>query len=364
MDLLKQLQAEGVSLWLDGVAQNQITTRSLTHLVRDRRITGCFHSPDVLADRLHDKGFARQLTDLALRGCDPVTATRTLLVEDLRRACDALAPVFTASHGWDGLVSAGSVPTSVEVAPAEARALRWAVDRPNLLLRVPVGDVWLPVVSDLLAEGIGVDAGPVYSPERYGLVLNAFFDGLERALRAGRDLSAISSVASFPLNRLDVALDAALESGRPTGPTPPRHRICTAVARLAYREYDRRFGGDRWRVLAQSGARPQRLLWTSTHSPGAAGPDTRHVDGFVAWGVANAMSAETLEAVAHHALLEGDTLTGRHISAACDLAALARLGSPHLGLAQRLEAEDADLLSASWWKLVHRVNEALELRRR
>ncbi|MFC1409703.1 transaldolase family protein [Streptacidiphilus sp. N1-12] len=363
IDLLKQLQSEGVSLWLDGVTRNQSLSGEFATLVRDRRITGAVHAPDVLADGLHERGYHRQLIDLAARGVDPATSARQLLADDLRLLCDALAPVHTAADGRDGLVSATAAAVPLQAAAAEARALHWAVDRPNVLVRAPAGGAWLPVVSELLADGIGVDVGPVYSPERYGEVVDAYFDGLERARLNGRDLSAIPSVATFPLGQLDAALEHAFDLLRRPGPAPLRHRICTAVARLAYREFDLRYRSDRWRALAAAGARPQRLLWSGTEAIGPAGPDTRHVDGFVAWGVVSSVSLRTLEAVADHALLEGDTLSGRHISAERDLANLSWLGVSHQDLARRLEADHLEQLTVSWSKLLQRVTDELERRR-
>ena len=362
-DLLRQLRSEGVSLWLDGVTRSQAASGELTALVQDRRITGGAHAPGVLADSLHERGYHRQLLDLAARGVDPATSARLLLADDLRLLCDVLAPVHTASDGRDGLVTAASAAVPVQAAAAEARALHWAVDRPNVLVRTPVGGAWLAGVSELLADGIGVDVGPVYSPERYSEVVDAYFDGLERARLNGRDLSAIASVATFPLNHLDAALENALDLLRRPGPEPPRHRICTAVARLAYREFDLRYRSDRWRALADAGARPQRLLGAAPEAAGPAGPDPRHVDGFVAWGVVSAVTPRTLEAVADHALLEGDTLSGRHISAERDLANLAWLGVSHRDLARRLEADHLEQLASSWAKLLQRVTDELERRR-
>lgn len=348
MDTLTQLTDEGVALWLDGVDRASLTPVSLARAVREQHVTGARLGARALVGRLHDDEHRDRVTALGRRGTAAADAALLLHAHDVQLACDVLQPVFADGGGRDGLVSAGLGPVPLVLAQSEARVLHREVDRPNLLLRVPAGEPWLPVVSALLAEGIGVEVGPICSLERYLLNLDAFLDGLERAARAGLDLAAISSVASFPLRRLDIL---------------PGHRLCGAVARLVLHEHDLRFRGSRWQALARAGARPQRLLWTATDTPGPPGPDTRHVDGFVAWGVISSMTQTTLDAVADHALLDGDTLTGRHITAGYELQAMERRGVRLPLMTRQLERRILDEQTAARDELHQVVAHALTARR-
>jgi transaldolase len=357
---LERLLAEGVALWLDGLVRGHLESGDLARLVSDRCVSGAVYGLATLAGAVDAPAYEGLLTDLAARGLAPAEAVRTLIAHDVRLACDLLRPVHERGPYHDGLVSADLPAGPAAATLAESRALWWTVDRPNLLVRIPPTPDRLPAVSACLAEGIGVDVGPVFSVERYGEVLDAYFDGMERARAAGLLLSRISSVASFPLAALDAGVDERLhELGRGEAPPVP-HRVCQATARLAYQLYEQRFSSERWQRLALAGARPQRLLWTGTT---ASCGDTRHVDGFVAWGVISAMSRKTLDAVADRALLAGDTLSGRHISARRDRAALAALGIDHAALAARLESETQRELADWWVKLVLAVTTQLDLRR-
>lgn len=363
MNLLRQLAAEGVSLWLTDATRARVLSGELAELVDHHHVRGAVHELGLLTDSLHEPCYHRQLLDLAALRVTPEAGARLLLAQDLRLLCDEFAELHAVTDGRDGLVSATVATVPASSAAAEVRALHWAVNRPNLLVRVPVGAPWLPLVSDLLADGIGVDAGSVHSPAVFQAAAEACLDGLERATLNGRDLSRIATVVTVPLGDLDAALESAGDGSVPAVSEFLRHRICTAVARLVQREHDQLLDGDRWRALAAAGARPPRLVFSATEAVGPAGPDTRHVDGFVGWGVVSAVSSRTLAAVADHALLEGDTLTGRHISAGLDLAELERHGVSFHELASGLQTDQLEQLVTDWSKLLQRVTDELERRR-
>ncbi|WP_168724324.1 transaldolase family protein [Streptomyces sp. A1547] len=261
----------------------------------------------------------------------------------LRRACDLLLPLYELSKGAVGHVSVPVPPHRAHDAKAmgeAARAVHRAVDRPNALVRVPMTPAGPRVLSDCLAEGIGVHASMVFSAERYAEVLDGYLDGLERSLSCGRPLGAAPMVASFPVGPFDAAVDARLDELRVGARHEVRGAAGLAVARTMYRLREERLSGDWWRVLRANGAPQPRLLW-GTGADGGVG-------ALVGWNTALALSVATLEAAARKPELTGDTLLNADGEAACALQALERLGVPARQVAAVLEREELTRLQHGW----------------
>ncbi|MGW4645071.1 transaldolase family protein [Kitasatospora sp. NPDC004289] len=296
--ILRRLSEEGVSLWLDGLGRDRLADGGLAALVGDRSVAGALAAPGT------GPAYHQQLAELAARGASATVALRELTVRDLRRACELLDPVHRCTAGLDGLVSAAVDPAFARgtlAALAEARTLHQAVDRPNLLVELPATTEALPAVTRCLAEGIGVHVSLVLSPERYGQVLEAFVTGLELAAEQGRDVSRINSVAEVPVGLLDAVVDHALEAVGTEEAKAFRGQAGPALARIAYRRYEREFGSERWTVLAALGARPQRLLWSRTEMREPSGRrGTRYVDELVAPNSVTAVTEATLAEVRDH----------------------------------------------------------------
>src|SRR5215475_9476713 len=198
-DVLAQLSAAGVSVWLDDISRERLTTGNLAGLIRDRYVVGVTSNPTIFAHALASgSAYDGQLTDLEVRGVGLEEAARSITTYDIRWACDVLRPAYDATNGVDGRVS-------IEVDPriakdtaktiAEARALWWLVDRPNMFVKIPATVEGLPAITAGLAEGISVNITLIFSLQRYAQVIDAFLDGMEQAAAAGRDLSSIASVA-------------------------------------------------------------------------------------------------------------------------------------------------------------------------
>src|SRR5215471_15974588 len=197
-DTLAQLTDMGVSIWLDDISRDRLSTGNLASLVENQHVRGVTSNPTIFAKALSSgSSYAAQVADLAVRGVTVDEAARALTTYDIRWACDVLRPVYDASGGVDGRVS-------IEVDPrlakqpaktiAEARALWWLVDRPNLFIKIPATVEGLPAITQCLSEGISVNVTLIFSLERYGQVIDAFFAGLEQAGQAGHDLATIESV--------------------------------------------------------------------------------------------------------------------------------------------------------------------------
>ncbi|MFE0042431.1 transaldolase family protein [Streptomyces albireticuli] len=361
-EVLRELLAEGVSPWLDGLCRSLLAPERLTALVREAGVRGATSNPRALAaDMARGTAYRQQLSHLACRSVPLDTSVQALCAYDLRSACDELRPVFDSTRGRDGHVSMDLDPHLAHDARATvvaAVALNRAACRPNALVRIPATDEGVTAVGDCLARGIGVHVTEIFSLRRYEQVVDAYFDGLERALAAGRDPAAISSLASLPVARLDAEIDARLRALGPGAVPAAPGTAAVAVARLVYRLYEERLGSERWRILAAAHAHPQRLMW-EVSTPADPAPGVPYVAGLVAWGTVSAMSEATLEAVARGCRLQGDTLTGQAEAARAVVAGLERRGVSLEEVAKKLEADGVDRLVSSWRALRGAVEDRL-----
>jgi transaldolase len=357
---LKALTDAGVSIWLDDLSRDRLRTGTLAELVRDRHVVGVTTNPTIFQKAISgSENYDEQVRDLARRGVDVGEALRAITTYDVRWGCDVLRPVYDASGGVDGRVSIEVDPrisAESERTTAEARALWWLVDRPNLFIKIPATTGSLPAISQCLAEGISVNVTLVFSLERYGEVIDAFFDGVERARAAGRDLSRIGSVASFFVSRVDSEVDQRLDKIGTPEAKELRGKAAIANARLAYELYEQKFGSERWQALAAAGAKPQRPLWASTSTKDPAYDDTMYVVELVAAGTVNTMPESTLDAVADHGELRGDTVTTMYADAHGVLDALASVGVDYDDVVRVLEEEAIEKFEASWNELIESVD--------
>jgi transaldolase len=358
-DILASLTAAGVSIWLDDISRERLTTGNLATLVRDMHVSGVTSNPTIFAHAVSTgHAYDQQLADLAVRGVHIDEAARAITTYDIRWGCDVLRPVYDATDGVDGRVS-------IEVDPriardtaktiAEARALWWAVDRPNLFIKIPATLEGLPAITQCLSEGISVNVTLIFSLERYGQVIDAFMAGLEQATAAGHDLAALGSVASFFVSRVDTEVDGRLDKIGTPEAAALRGKAAIANARLAYELHEQRLASPRWAALEQAGAAPQRPLWASTSTKDPAYEDTMYVVELVAPGTVNTMPEATLHATAAHARLRGDTVRGTYDQSRQVFADLARLGIAYDDVVEVLEVEGVQKFATSWQEFLETI---------
>jgi transaldolase len=354
-DALSALSAAGVSIWLDDLSRVRLRTGSLADLAARDHVVGVTTNPTIFAHAITTSDvYEDQLRDLAARGIGVGEALRALTTYDVRWACDVLRPVYDATAGVDGRVSIEVDPRLAydsEATIAEARALWWLVDRPNLFIKIPAAHQGLPAIALCLAEGISINITLIFSLQRYDAVMAAYLDGMERARRAGRDLTAIGSVASFFVSRVDTEIDAQLDKIGTQEAASLRASAAIANARLAYQHYEQVFGSARWSALSAAGARPQRPLWASTSVKDPAYPDTRYVTSLVAPGVVNTMPETTLRAVADHGQIPADSVHGTYAESQLVLERLKDVGVSYDDSMQRLEDDAVGKFEASWAQL-------------
>jgi len=355
-DPLADLSRRGVSIWLDDLSRGRLTSGSLASLIARDHVVGVTTNPAIFAHAISggDDAYAGQRHDLWARGTCVHEALRDLTTHDVRSACDVLRPVYDATDGVDGRVSIEVDPRlahDTEATIAEARALWWRVDRPNLFIKIPAARQGLPAIAACLAEGISVNVTLIFSLTRYDEVIDAFLDGLERARQAGRDLASIASVASFFVSRVDTEVDARLDKIGTAEAGALRGRAAIANARLAYQHYEQMLASPRWAALAAAGARPQRPLWASTSVKDPAYPDTMYVTKLVAPGVVNTMPEATLRAVADHGQIPADSVRDYYQDARQVLSQLAAAGVDYDDVTAALEQRGLELFDASWREL-------------
>jgi transaldolase len=363
-DRLQTLADAGVSIWLDDISRRRLESGNLADLVAHKHVVGVTSNPTIFAKAVQEaEDYEEQVTDLTTRGVDLEEAVRAIVTYDVRWACDVLHDVYDATSGKDGRVSLEVDPRLAHDSTAtlaEARALWWMVDRPNLMIKIPATQDGLAAISDATAEGISVNVTLIFSLQRYRDVMDAYLTGLERARTNGIDLSTIRSVASFFVSRVDTEVDKRLDKIGTDDAKALRSKAAVANARLAYQEFEDVFQSSRWQSLETAGAHKQRPLWASTSVKDPALPDTMYVTELVAPDTVNTMPEATIDATADHADIKGDAVTCNYDDAREVLAGLDKLGISYDEVVQVIEDEGVDKFEKSWQELLDTVKEALK----
>ncbi len=354
-DPLGDLTDAGVAVWLDDLSRELLAGGGLRSLIITRHVVGVTTNPTIFASALA-KGdrYDDQLADLAALNADVDTAVFTVTTDDVRAACDVLAPVHTRTAGLDGCVSIEVDPrlSRDAAATAEMARLLWTtVNRDNLYIKIPATQEGLAAITEVVSHGISVNVTLIFSLDRYRAVMDAYLSGLEQAYAAGRDLSSIRSVASFFVSRVDTEVDARLDQLGTQEAAALKGLAAIANARLAYQAHEQLTASERWQRLARLGARPQRPLWASTGVKNPAYPDTKYVAGLIAPGTVNTMPGTTLEAFADHGQASGDTITGRYDESRRVLDRLASAGIDFDDVTEYLERDGLSKFDKSWGEL-------------
>ncbi|GGU30836.1 transaldolase [Nocardioides albus] len=362
-DRLKALADAGVSIWLDDLSRERIETGNLADLVKEKSVVGVTTNPTIFAAAIaNGERYDEQVRSLVAEGKDVDEVIFGLTTEDVRNACDILAPVAEATKD-DGRVSIEVEPTlanDTDATIASAKALWAAVDRPNALIKIPATLEGLPAITAAIAEGISVNVTLIFSVERYRAVMDAYLTGLEQAKAAGKDLSTIRSVASFFVSRVDTEIDKRLEAIGTPEATALLGKAAVANAIAAYAAFEEVHASERWTALAGAGANAQRPLWASTGVKNPAYPDTLYVTDLVVADTVNTMPEKTMDAFADHGEVRGDVVTGKGAEAATVFESLRSVGVDLDDVFLALETEGVDKFKSSWTELVDTVVAQIE----
>ncbi|WP_460866923.1 transaldolase [Rhodococcus aerolatus] len=362
---LARLSEEGVSVWLDDLSRERLRTGNLAELVATRSVVGVTTNPTIFAGALGDgEAYDAQVRELAAQGADVDAAVRSLTTDDVREACDVLRPQWEATNGRDGRVSIEVDPRlahETEKTVAQAIELWKIVDRPNAMIKIPATQEGLPAITRVIGEGISVNVTLIFSVERHKLVMEAFLDGIDAAILAGHDVTRLASVASFFVSRVDTEVDKRLDAIGTPEATALKSKAALANARLAYGAYQEVFEvAPRFQQLAAAGVAPQRPLWASTGVKDPTLPDTLYVTELVGPNTVNTMPEKTMEAVADHGEITGDTVSGTAQAAQEVFDAISALGIDLTDVFLTLENEGVSKFEASWTELGETVQGQLD----
>ncbi len=362
-DNLKALTEAGVSIWLDDLSRERLTSGNLAQLIEHRHVTGVTSNPTIFQAAIAEGShYDEQVAALASATASVEDAVLAMTTDDVRAACDLFLPTYRSTDGVDGRVSLEVDPRlahNTAETVRQAKILHDTVGRENVLIKIPATLEGLPAIATTLAAGVSVNVTLIFSLERYRAVMNAFLDGLEKAQAAGADLRRIHSVASFFVSRMDTEVDKRLDAVGTPEAAALRGQAAVANARLAYQGYEEVFSTPRWKSLADEGAHPQRPLWASTGVKDPAYPDTMYVTELVAPGCVNTMPEKTLQATADHARITADTVTDRYEEAQQTLDAIDALGISYADVVATLEREGVEKFIKSWEALLADVKAEL-----
>ncbi len=362
---LAVLSAAGVAVWLDDLSRERLRSGNLAELIATKSVVGVTTNPTIFASAVaNGDAYDQQLRELAGQGTGVEDIVRAFTTDDVRHACDVLRPVWAATGGRDGRVSLEVDPRlahETDATVAQAIELWKIVDRPNVMIKIPATEEGVPAITRTLAEGISVNVTLIFSVQRYRTVMEAFLHGLEQARGAGHDLSTIAGVASFFVSRVDTEVDNRLEAIGTPQAMGLRGKAALANARLAYGAYQEVFGvGSRWAGLAEDGAKPQRPLWASTGVKNPNYPDTMYVTELVAPNTVNTMPEKTMDAVAAHGEVTGDTVSDTAVAAQQVFDALDGVGIDITDVFCTIENEGVQKFTASWAELADTVQGQLD----
>ena len=363
-DRLKALVDAGVSIWLDDLSRQRLTSGSLQALIEDKHVVGVTTNPTIFAKAISDAdAYAETVSRLAAQGVSTDEAIRVITTSDVRDAADVFRPAYDDSEGQDGRVSIEVEPTlahDTAKTVEQAKQLWDIVGRENIFIKIPATKAGLPAITQTLAAGISVNVTLIFSLERYKAVAAAFLDGLEQAVGNGHDVTKMASVASFFVSRVDTEVDKRLDAIGTDEAKALKGKAAIANARLAFQAYEEIFDTDRWRELETVGAKPQRPLWASTGTKDPSYSPTLYVDNLVTKGVVNTMPEATLKAVEEHSEFSGDTVRGDYAADRKVIDDLERLGISYDEVVQVLEDEGVAKFDASWSELQDTVAAALK----
>ncbi len=308
MNPMKDLESCGQSPWLDDLHKTLMSSGELAGLIEKDGLKGLTSNPSIFEKAIgstHD--YDDVLKQMLGEGkSDDMTVYETIAIADIQAAADAFRPVYEAADGADGFVSlevAPNIADDTEATKRDAKRLWAAVDRPNLMIKIPGTDAGTPAIQATIAQGINVNVTLLFAVKAYEDVAHAYIAGLEELAAKGGDVSRVASVASFFLSRIDSAADAkiaALKDADPALVAKTKSKIAIANAKRAYQRSKAIFSGPKWEALAAKGAHPQRLLWASTGTKDKSLPDTYYVDNIIGRDTVNTMPPATMKAFRDH----------------------------------------------------------------
>ncbi len=360
---LVDLGPQGQSVWYDSISRSLITSGDLARLIAEDGVRGMTSNPAIFEKAISGSDdYTDDLARHAADGLSPLQIYEAIAIGDIQAAADELRPVYDATQGADGYVSLEVSPhlaDDVQGTIDEAQRLAQAVDRPNLMIKVPGTAAGIPAVEALIGKGLNINITLLFAQANYAAVADAYIAGLEALASADGDVGSVASVASFFVSRIDALVDSTLEQmlqnekdeDRRASLEALRGRVAIANAKLAYQHYQTLSASDRWQALAAKGARPQRLLWASTGVKNPTYRDVLYVEELIGPDTVNTMPVPTFEAFRDHGVVAA-TLTLGVDDARQVMAALETVGISMLDVTDSLQTDAVRLFVVPFDKLL------------
>jgi len=352
---LHELYDAGVSPWIDSVSREMLDTGELARLMEEDAIVGVTSNPTIFQKALSTGDwYDEQLGELLKSEDDPTEIFLQLAMEDIRRACDLMKPVWDRTQGVDGYVSIEVDPTLAydrESTFEQAMRLHEEVDKPNLFVKIPATVPGLAAIEDCIAKGKSINVTLIFSLDRYAAVAEAYIRGLERLVAGGGDPAEVASVASFFVSRVDSEADRRLDEIGGAA-EKLKGKLAIANAKLAYRHWQQAFTGPRWEFLAAKGAASQRCLWASTSTKNPDYRDVMYVEELIGPETVNTMPAETIVAFQDHGVLKPNSIVQGLDEAERLVEQLAEVGVDYDDVVATLEEEGVQKFADSFEELL------------
>jgi transaldolase/glucose-6-phosphate isomerase len=368
MNPLLELKRLGQSVWHDNLRKGVVTSGELKRLSDEYAVSGITSNPTIFERAIAGTTeYDEEISKLLKEGFNDEEIARKLIVRDVRLAADIFAPQWRESGGLEGLVSIEADPRLAKDAPStieEGRGLIKAVDRPNIMVKVPGTAEGLKAIEELTFEGLSVNVTLLFSIDRYEEAAWAYISGLERRAEAGMPVDTVVSVASFFVSRIDTAFDRLLEERIAKAKSNDERarlrallgKVAVANAKQAWMRYGAVYSSDRFRKLKENGAKPQRLLWASTGTKNPQYSDIKYVTELIHPGTINTMPLHTLLAFYNHghavpSLME-DLGGAKKV-----FDGLASLGLDYMAATARLEADGIRSFTESYEAILGTIKE-------
>jgi len=365
MPSFSELHQLGQSVWFDFIRRSLITSGELKALVA-QGVRGVTSNPAIFEKAIAGSAdYDGEIRALARAGFSVDAIYETLAIKDIQLAADELAPVHRSTAGRDGYVSLEVSPflaNDSDGTAVEAQRLFQAVDRPNLMIKIPATSAGLPAITACIAAGVNVNVTLIFGLENYKAVADAYIAGLEQlalrgpSVRGGHPVQQVPSLASFIVSSVDTAVDKELEK---RGAGDLFGKIGIANCKIAYDEYRRIFSTPRWSELSARGARTQRVLWASTSTKNPAYPDTLYVDQLIGPETVNTLPPETVKAFIDHGTAT-ETLTRDLEGARRQIRRLAELGIDFEAVTRRLQVEGVAAFAKPFQALLDSIGAKLK----
>ncbi len=366
---LKDLLNYGQSVWLDYIRRDLFTTGEFKRLIAEDGLRGMTSNPAIFEKAIADSDYYTDLLQ-SLKSRTDLDATgryEILAIRDIQDAADALRPVYDSSKRRDGYVSLEVSPylaNDTQNTLEEARRLWKAVNRENLMVKVPGTKAGIPAFQQLISEGININVTLLFAQEVYEEVAEAYIAGLEQFAAKGGDVNRMASVASFFISRIDSSVDATVNAKLKTASDPEKSqlqsllgKVAIANGKLTYQKYLQIFGTDRWKKLAAKGAQTQRVLWASTSTKNPAYSDVMYVEELIGPDTVNTIPPNTFDAFRDHGHPR-QSLTENIPAAQQTMDTLAKVGISIKDVTDKLTADGVKLFAEAFDKLLAAVEKS------